>query len=176
MIGALDLGIHRDHAAFVAFGLDCIAKRAAMLYAQRWNPADFPGHKISLMQVRDEVYSNCRRLGVRGVAFDPWQAELMGEELAALGVPMFPYEFSPKHCDDMARELKAFFVDRKIDLYREESLIKDLYRLQFKDKGMASKLVAPRDENGHCDMGTAVAIVLPWVAGTLRDFSPEADQ
>ncbi len=170
-IAALDLGISHDHAAFVVFGLDVIKQRAALLHAKRWDPKDYETHRIPLSAVREHVGINARRFQCLGVAFDPWQAELMGEDLSAMGVPMFRYPFTPANCSAMARTLKSFFADRRIDIYPEPAVVTDLHRLQFKETGMAAKLLAPRDESGHCDIGTAISIVLPWVDGTLKDFA-----
>lgn len=170
VIGGLDLGISHDHSAAVFIGVDVPRRKLILLETMRWKPADYPenNNRIPLKLVEKEVGDACRRLGADGMAFDPNQAIRLAEELVDQGITMFPFDFTAKHCDEMARNLITTFTNGDIEMYPEPSLLRDLSRLTLVERAIGHKLEAPRDENGHCDLATAFVIALPWAIGTLR--------
>lgn len=173
-IGALDLGISHDHAAFVVLGGDIGRRKLILLEAVRWDPAMFPNHRISLKEVEQDVMELCQKRGVLGVAYDPWQAVRTAEELETNGIRTFPYAFTPKTQDEMATTLIGSFTNDEIEMWPDKSLLRDLSRLTITEKRLGHKLEAPRDELGHCDLATAFCIGLPWAVGTMKTYSPAA--
>jgi len=81
----------------------------------------------------------------------------------------------------MARSVLQIFRNRRIALYPDDGLVDDLHRLTIVEKSYGHKLQATRDERGHADRATALAIVLPtaidWSvlvpeAGAMADEEP----
>ena len=167
-LGALDIGIKHDHAAFVVLGLDVENNRVRLVQAIRWDPRSYPNRRVPLKDVERTVASEAKRLNLLGVAYDPHQCERIAEELAEQGVEMYANHFTPKSLTKMAKLMLDYFTNRRIDLYPEPSLITDLHGLNFVKRGMASTTSANRDDAGHCGMGIALAIGLPWPDGTLK--------
>ncbi len=168
-IGAIDLGLKKDHAAFAVVGMNLRTKRFRLAHLQAWDPADFGG-EIKLPVVFREILEVCKRLQVLGVAYDPWQAVMMAQMLAEERVKVFSYEFTPQHLDVMATTMLRMFTERTLELYRDESLLRDLARLTIIERPIGFKLHSTRDEHGHADRATALAIALPWAAGTCTDY------
>lgn len=170
MIGAIDLGHARDHAAFVVVGVDLQRQRFGLALSRRWRPQDFTAGKILLEHVEREIIEDCQRLGVTGVAYDPWQAERMAEAIAESGTPCYQFPQTADSLRKMARALQEAVQYHTIDLYRAETLITDLLKISFVKKDMSFRIFAPRDEAGHCDEATALAIALRWAEGTLTEL------
>ena len=175
-IGALDLGLTHDHSAFVVLGLDTRRQKIVLLHTRRWSPHDYPDdHRISIMDVEQHVTATCRDLGVMGVAYDPYQCAHLAERLTRIHkIDTFPYEFTPKNRNEMALTLLDVFNKGQVELYNDKSLITDLARLSIVSKPLGFALEAPRDERGHCDLGTALVIGLPWARDTLASYATEA--
>lgn len=169
-VGGLDLGISHDHAAFVALGIDFHNGRFPLLCAMSWNPKDFPGHKINLKVVEREVVDACNAYNVCGIAYDPHQAERMAIEFNENRIPTYPMHFTPKNMHAMAKALLDSTRNRDLALYRDEKLLADLGRLQVLERNLGYKLEAPRDENGHCDLATALVVALPYAIATLEQY------
>lgn len=169
-VGGLDLGISHDHAAFVVLGIDLHRGRFVLLTVMSWNPADFPDHKISLKVVERDVVDACNAYGVCGVAYDPFQAEYMAENLRECRIPTYKMDFTPKNMHAMAKALMDSTRNRDLEMYQDDKLLADLGRLQVLERGIGYKLEAPRDANGHCDRATALVIALPYAIATLTDY------
>ena len=86
--------------------------------------------------------------------------------------------FNGQNLDRMASTLLDVFRSRRIDMYECPRLISDLRRLTIEEKSYGYKLTSVRDESGHADTATALAIGLlmskdapkpraPW-GGVLR--------
>ena len=171
-VAGLDFALTQHHAAFVILGLDIHRRKLVLQYAKRWRPQDYPNGKISLMDVEAEVVRNCQRLGVLGLAYDPWQAASTAERLEVMhGIPCFKYDFTPKNLQEMATTVLEVFKTGQLELYTEQSLIDDLARMNIVKKLLGYKIEAPDDpELGHCDLAMALAIALPWAVGSLNDY------
>ena len=102
-----------------------------------------------------------RRYGVTGVFYDPWQAEYMAQTLRNDGVRMEPMPFTGQNLTKMASVLLETFRSRRIDLYPDAQLIADLERLSIVERSYGYRLESTRDETGHADRATALAIALP---------------
>ncbi len=60
--------------------------------------------------------------------------------------------------DQMARDLVTTFRNRKIELYPDDNLLNDLYRLSIVERRYGYKLETVSDERGHANTATALAI------------------
>lgn len=170
--GGLDLAQTHHHAAFVAIGCDIGRQRLVLVETQRWRPADFDGGRISLTTVENDVMEICKRLGLAGIVYDPWQCERSAEELERRGIKTFRYPPNPKNGHEMAKEVLHSFRVRDVELYPEPTLLKDLQRIQIVERSLGYKLTGPEDEeDGHCDMATALALVLPFARATMIDYT-----
>ncbi len=160
-IGGLDLGLKHDHSALIVLGLDMLRRRFRLAHCESWAPP-MRGGKIRLEVVKEACKQAAARFNLMGILFDPWQCEFMAEQLSNEGVRMYKYPFTPKNCDAMATSLLDAFSNRRIDLYRDPALIRDLGKLSIVERQKGFKLEATRDEYGHCDRATALAMLLPW--------------
>lgn len=156
-IGGLDLGINHDHTGFVVMGIDVDAGRLKLADAVAWRPADFGG-TIDLEFVEDQILKAQSRYGLMGVYYDPHQAVYLAQRLEAQGVNMVPVPFTPKCCNLMAERMLHSFRAGIVDIYHDDTLIRDLGKLSIVEKSYGVKLEAPRDEDGHCDVATAFMI------------------
>ena len=157
-LGGLDLGVRHDHSALVVVGAEPMG-RIKLAMCESWAPG--PDGKVDLLAVRRGVLTAHRRFNLRWLGYDPSQAELMAQELERAEVPMCPVEFRGKRLDLMARELLQTFRNRRIDLYPDDQLINDLFRLVIVERSYGFKLTAISDETGHADRAIALAITLP---------------
>lgn len=165
-LGFLDLGLKHDHAALVVLGMDLQTRRIRLASCQSWNPAHYSG-RIPLSLVRDECLRTANEFQLNGIVYDPWQAELMAEDLRAAGVRMRSYEFTSKHLSQMATTLLEVFNNRMIDLYRDPLLLRDLSRLVIVERPQGFRLQSTRDADGHADRATALAMGCVWTKNTM---------
>jgi phage terminase large subunit-like protein len=166
----LDLGIKHDHSALVILGRNGLTQRIRLAQCQSWAPG--VDGKVDLMAVEEAVYEAWRtfRFGVCG--YDPFQCGLLSQRLERRGVPMREVPFAGKNLDRMASTLLEASRSRRIDLYRDELLLRDLRRLSIVEKSFGHKLEAVSDADGHADRAIAFAIALPLAI----EVSPMAGQ
>jgi len=96
----------------------------------------------------------------RAVNYDPWQAEHLSQRLSLLNLPMVPITPTGANHQRIATTLIEAFNDRRVDLYEDENLKRDLRRLRVEERAYGFRLVAPRDESGHGDLGTAFSLAI----------------
>ena len=172
-LGGLDLGVRHDHSALVVVGVEPMG-RIKLAMCESWAPG--PDGKVDLVAVRRGVLTAHKRYGLAWLGYDPSQAELMAQELEHADVPMCPMEFRGKNLDRMAREILQTFRNRRIDLYRDERLIDDLFRITITERSYGFKLEAISDSSGHADRAIALAITLPLALEVaMADIEPEED-
>ena len=172
-LGGLDLGVRHDHSALVVVGAEPMG-RIKLACCESWAPG--PDGKVNLIDVRRGVMTAHRKYGLRWLGYDPSQAELMAQELEREDVPMCAVEFRGKNLDLMAREILQAFRNRRIDLYPDNRLIDDLYRLTIEERSYGYKLSAISDDEGHADRAIALAITLPLALEiTMADVQPDEE-
>jgi len=173
--GGLDIGVSRDHAAFVGVGLTP-DRRVGLSCVNDWAPTfSLFGRKVDLGKVQDGVQGAHKRLRFKKVLYDPHQCEQMAQNLIKLGVPLEACPFTVSNLTDMATALLERFHSHTVALYRDELLLADLHSLKLIDRGTSYRLDAARNSAGHGDRGTAFLLALlaaerypslPWdVAG-----------
>jgi phage terminase large subunit-like protein len=157
-VAGLDLGVKRDHSALVVVGADHKTQRLRLAHCQSWRPP--PGGEIDLDEVRMAVQDAHQRFRLRSVLFDPHQAALMAQQLNKTSVPMREFSMAGRTQVLMASTLLEVFRSRRIDLYREPELTRDILRLNIEPRSYGFKLEAGRNGAGHADRAIALAIAL----------------
>jgi phage terminase large subunit-like protein len=158
-VGGLDLSTKRDRSALVVLGAHHETQRVRLASVQSWAP-DASG-QINLPDVQKALIEANERYRFRRVYFDPFQAALMAQQVERLGVKIEEYPFSGGNCNRMASCILETFRSRRIDLYNDPGLVKDLSKLNIVEKSFGFKLEAARDASGHADRAIALAIALP---------------
>jgi hypothetical protein len=156
---SLDLGIKKDHSALVALAADPMQGEIHLASVDSWKPPR-PGAQVDLEAVKQTCLKRAQQFQAP-LCYDPWQAEYMAQTLRAAGIGTYAVHPTPVVQDRMAQCLVTMFSDRKIVLYREPDLIRDLGRLTIKERLQGLRLTAARDEYGHADRGFAFAQGLP---------------
>jgi len=164
----LDLGVRRDHSGLVILQSDHFRRRIQLSWAETWAP--IPGGQVDLGAVWTAIQWAKEKYGCQVLYFDPWQAEFLAQKARSIGIHCYPISFSGDSATRMASTLLECFRSRCIDLYNHPQLVRDLGRLSIVERpgGNGCKLVAPRDETGHCDAGMAFAMALSrtwWCIG-----------
>ena len=183
-VAGLDLGIRHDHSALVVLACHGQTQRLRLAECKSWAPSRVT-KQVDLEEVERAVLNANQRFHFGSCGFDPYQAALMAQRLSRRNVHMSEVVFSGKNLDSMASTLLDVFRSRRIDMYDEPRLVADLQRLTIVEKSYGYKLEAVRDESGHADTATALAIALlmsksapqngglPW-GGVIRDFDLSA--
>ncbi len=171
----LDLGIRHDRCALVIFAVQSGSGRINVVLCRSWKAP--PGGTVDLRVVRNEVYWISRQFALRCIAFDPYEAVLLAQELGGLGIPMLEVPFRGQNLDHMARDLVSIFRDGRIALYDDPELIEDLRSLRVEERAWGVRLGAPRDAKGHADLAFALAVGLPpaWNTAMSPPMEPEPE-
>ena len=67
---------------------------------------------------------------------------------------------TPTNMRGMASETLEAFSERRLELFEDEQLLKDLRALKVKEMSYGVKLTSPRDKDGHGDSVTALSLAL----------------
>lgn len=155
----LDLSTKRHHSALVVLGTRPGTGRVSLVACQSWAPG--ANGMVDLVAVRGAVQEAAVRFDLACVAFDPYQAALMAQELQAVGVPMLEVTFYGRTLNRMATAIIEAFRSRMLDLYPDRPLVDDLLRLTIAEGQFGYKLKAAADAAGHADRAIAMSIILP---------------
>lgn len=130
---------------------------------------------MDLAAVRETVGRLAGEYQLCYLGYDPYQCELMAQDLTAAGIPAAEMTFVGKNLDLMASTLMQAFRQRSIDISRaDRALIDDLQRLTIVERKFGYKLTSVSDETGHADRAIAAAIMLPLMT-ELANGEPPAD-
>ncbi len=169
---ALDLGVRNDHSALVILAINPVRRIIELANCISWRPDDYGG-TVDLQEVESTVLAAHQLYGLACLAFDPWQAHLMAQRLASQGVPVRECPFTPENRNHMARAMLKVFVDRRIALYHDPDLARDLLRIRIKETAIGFKLDAVRDADGHADRAIALAMILPSALYEVDNYRPD---
>jgi len=172
-VAGLDLGTKHDHAAIVVLGVEPGSGICRLAAVRSWRPDPLTG-VVDLIAVQRGVRELLEFYGVEWTGYDPTQAELLAQQLAAEGWCMEEQWFVGRHLNAMATALMGAFRSRTIQLFREPELVADLMRLTIVERSWGYKLTAASDDAGHADRAIALSIVLP-VALELANAAPDDD-
>lgn len=164
-IGGLDLAVRRDHAGLAILGADHFRQRVRLADAKEWAPMG--GRDIDLIAVKDAIREAHRRFGLAALFFDPSQAQLMVQELVREGLSTQFIEVCQhgKASAVQATALLEGFRSRRIDLYDDHRMMRDLKKLRLVEKSTGIRLDAVSDETGHADLAKAFSFALPDTMG-----------
>lgn len=166
-IGALDIGVRRDHASLIILGCQPRKRSVVLADVRSWDPKKFGG-RIPLHRVKESCVEAWQRFRLLGIAYDPHQGEYLAEMLANQGLSMYYNPWTVQSKEKMAIQMVEAFSQHLIELYEEEALLRDLSRIVIGERAGRVTIDGPRDEHGHCDRGLALAMALPWAFETKR--------
>lgn len=184
-VAGLDLGVSRDASAICVLG---IRKRDSwepdatidhgkirLVYTRRWQPNRHKGERVNLQDVENSLAALNGAFGFAQVAYDPWQAQHMAQRLALLELPMREVTSTSKNLQQIATVVIESFNDRRVELFDDADLRRDLRRLRVEERANNGfRLVSPRDETGHGDSATAFGYALlaaSEIAGEQRGLA-----
>jgi hypothetical protein len=170
----VDLGLKRDCSAVVVLAVPDggRAGRIRLANTKMWRPT--PGRKIDLREVHQHILALDEQYELEAVAFDPWQMEHLAQVLEAdsdhlrrnqrrvFGSEPWLREVTPTASNLRAQASLVIecFTDRRLQLYPQEQLRRDLLKLRVEEKSYGIRLVSPRDATGHGDTFSAFALAL----------------
>jgi hypothetical protein len=181
-VAGLDLGVSRDASAVCVLGVrrdHAGHGRIRFAHTRVWRPAK--GMKVDLQTVEDFLFDLHARFGLKQLNFDPWEARHMASRLQSGGMgrlaksrldaygrapadrPSLPVvEVSPsgKNLQAVATAVIEAFNDRRVELYPEPDLHRDLTRFRVEERSYGFRLTSPHDEHGHGDLGTAFSLAM----------------
>ena len=173
-VAGLDLGVSRDASALCALGIrrDHAGHGRIRLAATRiWKPKG--GQKVDLQQVEDTLWDWMLRFKFKRICYDPWQATHLASRLQSGGLgrivgksdkkqplPMVEVPPTGQNLQRIATAVIEAFNDRRLELYEDADLRRDLHRLRVEERSYGFRLTSPRDEHGHGDMASAFGLAL----------------
>lgn len=172
----IDLGVSRDASAVCALGI--MRNRTGhgkirLANTKIWKPSK--GKKVDLQAVENFIRELHARFGFQQLNYDSWQAAHMASRLQSAGMgtlvfgraeqrksilPVVEVPPTGKHLQAQATVLIEAFNARRVQLYDEPNLRRDLHRLRVEERPYGFRLVSPRDEHGHGDLASAFALAL----------------
>lgn len=173
----VDFGLRHDWAAVsVMFG-DTRAQRVTVGHCESWSPRMYGG-VIPFDVVEDAIRGLARRFDTQIVIYDGWQLEDMMGRLRSDGfrtINQYPAGIgAAKTKDAVAKRLIQSFISRKIDLYNYPLLTRDLKQVVVKTTATGIALESPRNEFGHGDRLSSMAMILPNMWATIEEGFPES--
>ena len=152
-VAGVDLGLTRDCSAVIVLGVPSggTAGRIRLAHNRLWRPT--LGRKIDITEVESHILELDAQYHLETVAFDPWQAEHMAQRLEADSGHKrrnaLRHRFSKKpwmrevpptasNLRDQATLIIESFADHRLQLYDCEPLRRDLLKLAWRKKAMAS--------------------------------------
>lgn len=158
-VAGLDIGVRNDHSALCVLTVPRGVPRIQLAHTRSWKPPR--GGEVDLQAVEDEVFRCHREYRLSACYFDPAQAYHIAQRLRKRGVRMIEMPFVQKNLEKMARALMMTFRDKRVDLYHEPQLFRDLRSLQIEENLRGLRLTAVTTADGsHCDLGVAYSIAI----------------
>lgn len=173
-VAGLDLGVSHDHSGLVIVGVQRALRRLRVAFYRAWEP--LPGGEVNLSEVEEVCLGMSRLFRLVWFGYDPSQAVFMAQRLRQRGCPMTEMTFNGRNLDHMATAMVQAVEEGMLEIYSdgEDRLRRDLGKLTIVEKPYGYKLESVRDEFGHADVGTALAICLPRAVSLLSVFGLQA--
>lgn len=170
-IAGLDLGLRSDATAFVVLGFNVELQAIYLAGISAWRPT--PEKKVSIEEVEKEIlYRNRYYNGFAEVSIDPWNAESTIERLRKEGVPVFVHDPSAANKHDAAMAILTLFRERRIEIFPDADLLKDLRACSIVERSSKLKLELVHDERGHCDRLEAMSLAAARASTALEHYVP----
>jgi phage terminase large subunit-like protein len=178
-VGGLDLGVSRDASALCILGVSrgkTDHGKIRLALTKVWRPRK--GQKINLGDVEQTLVEVNGRFKLKQLNYDPWQAVAMAQRLQASSfgtmdsglrtfgdvresrLPMVEVPSTQKYLQAMATTCLEAFNDRRLELYEDADLKRDLGRMRVEERPSGFRLSFPRDSLGHGDLGQAFLLAL----------------
>jgi phage terminase large subunit-like protein len=124
-----------------------------------WNPQ---AGRVELDEIERAILRLHEIFKLQRLAFDPWQAEHLGQRLAKRGLRCDPVQFTPQSLQSMATATLDAFRERQIELFPHTELVADLKAMRVVEKSYGFRLAPGSAPEGtrHGDAATALAIAL----------------
>src|SRR5262249_45137340 len=149
--------------------------RIRLAHTRIWRPTK--GVKVNLQDVENAIVDMHERFALRQVNFDPWELRYLASRLQAgnLGrmagqpkfgqerkqtVPLVEIPPTGNNLQAMASAVLEAFNDRRLELFEDADLRRDLTRMRVVEKSYGFRIESPRDATGHGDMGSAFQLAL----------------
>ena len=133
---------------------------------------------VNLEDVHAEIIRLNGTLPIGALLADSWQAIHLVQELGRKGVSAYSLAQTSQAKDEQARSLLRAVQDGLLQLYPDENLQDELRKITLVERANGQlRIDAPRDQDGHCDLVSALAIVLPDALEILEqgpELSPES--
>jgi len=165
VVAGIDLGLRRDHAALVLVMAD--PNRVKLVLAQEinWDPRSYGG-EIPLRLVRQAMLEARRTHQVVNVVVDEWNAAQLIQDLRSDGFHVLIRQTTSKQLSIEATTLLSVVNERQLQLFPGMTY-DDLTKVRVVERPTGFRLEWPRDGQGHCDRGAALASALPWAKQAL---------
>ncbi len=173
-VAGLDLGVSRDASAVCVLGVRGRHDghgHIRLAYTKIWRP--LKGQKVNLAEVEDTLRRLHSTFALRQICYDPWQAHHMASRLQSGGlgqmvrgsdrrkaVPMVEVPPTGQNLQRIATAVVEAFNDRRVELYEESDLRRDLQRMRIEERSYGFRLTSPRDELGHGDLGASFSLAM----------------
>lgn len=171
-VAGLDAGVSRDASALCVLGI----RRShyghgqiRLAHTQVWRPTK--GQKVNLADVENALLDAHERFNLKTINYDPWELRYLASRLQAGGVgridhnrytglPLIECPATGQVLQRVASSVLEAFNDRRLELYHNDDLRRDLTRLRVEERSYGFRLVSPRDMFGHGDLGTAFSLAV----------------
>lgn len=175
-VAGLDLGIKRDCSAIVILGVKRTYEghgQIRLAHTRLWRPR--PGVHIQIADVERAILALHGRFNLQCLNCDPWNATYLMQRLQATGmgdishdagtygwrkVPIVEVPQTGSTLQKMATVVVEAFTDRRVVLYDDPDLRRDLFKLRIEDKPYGFRLKSPHDSDGHGDLASAFALAM----------------
>jgi hypothetical protein len=175
-VAGVDLGVSRHASAVCVLGVRRTHAghgNIRLAFTRSWRPAK--GKKVDLQEVEDALAVLHDSFGFKQLNYDPWEARHMASRLQSGGMgrpagetrwgrqrrealPMVECPPTGKTLQAIATAVIEAFNDRRLELFEDADLRRDLSRLRIEERQYGFRLVSPEDEHGHGDLGTAFCL------------------
>jgi hypothetical protein len=158
-ICGIDIGILQDRSSICILAASQQTHRIRLAYVRSFTKG--PNGRVDIEQVEREIINQNKKYNFRKLFYDPAQCEYLAERLHKAGIPVAPRYFAGRNLTEMASSVLEVTRSRRLDLYDDHQLIRDLGKLSIEETSFGYKLAAPRDKEGHADSAFAFAVALP---------------
>lgn len=164
-VAGLDLGVSRDASALVVLGIRRGSRRDStdhgrirLCHVELWRPTK--KSKVNLQSIEDRLVILHQRYKFKAIANDPWESRHMSQRLALAGLPMQEVTQQGANLQRIASTIIESFADRRVDLFEQPDLHRDLRRLRVEERQYGFRLTSPKDGTGHGDAASAFGFAM----------------
>jgi phage terminase large subunit-like protein len=164
----VDLAAARDHGALVLVGRERRTGRIVLCQAHDYPPVN---GRVDLLKMRDKIIEIRRTFRAR-IICDDYGASFLQQDLEKRGTRIELIHISSKHHDEFASKLLQAFADRRITLYRDPILLRQLAEMNFKENYKGQLKLDPErtKRDGHGDVAMSFAFAVSEASAPKKNF------